>query len=46
MHPSPTELANLNSLTSVIGLGIVGFSGHAVFPTIKADMEDKTKYVT
>jgi len=37
-------MARWDSLPSVVGLGMVGFVGHAVFPTIRNDMADKRDY--
>ena len=28
----------------VLGLVMVGFSGHSIFPTLRNDMKDKTQY--
>jgi len=44
LNPSPTTLYKLGDLPIVIGLVMVGFAGHAVFPTIKNDMEQKGQY--
>ena len=43
-HPSPTELYKLDDIPIVLGLVMVGFAGHAVFPTIKNDMAEKKHY--
>uniref|UniRef100_A0A7S4PPD0 Amino acid transporter transmembrane domain-containing protein n=1 Tax=Guillardia theta TaxID=55529 RepID=A0A7S4PPD0_GUITH len=44
IRPSPTDDIHLDSLTKVIGLIMVGFAGHAVFPTLRNDMIDKKQY--
>lgn len=44
LHPSPTELYKLDDIPIVLGLVMVGFAGHAVFPTIKNDMAEKKHY--
>eukprot|EP00281_Chroomonas_sp_CCMP1168_P019149 CAMPEP_0206222232 /NCGR_PEP_ID=MMETSP0047_2-20121206/5849_1 /ASSEMBLY_ACC=CAM_ASM_000192 /TAXON_ID=195065 /ORGANISM="Chroomonas mesostigmatica_cf, Strain CCMP1168" /LENGTH=378 /DNA_ID=CAMNT_0053645041 /DNA_START=137 /DNA_END=1273 /DNA_ORIENTATION=- len=45
-NPSPTHVANWGTLPAIIGPGMVGYAGHAVFPTIRNDMRDKSKFST
>jgi len=44
LDPSPTELARWTDIAAVIGLAMVGLSGHAVFPTLRNDMVDRRLY--
>lgn len=45
MNPATTEwIAEQDRLPLSIGLIMVGYAGHAVFPSIYYSMEDKTKY--
>eukprot|EP00281_Chroomonas_sp_CCMP1168_P028851 CAMPEP_0206244964 /NCGR_PEP_ID=MMETSP0047_2-20121206/18445_1 /ASSEMBLY_ACC=CAM_ASM_000192 /TAXON_ID=195065 /ORGANISM="Chroomonas mesostigmatica_cf, Strain CCMP1168" /LENGTH=561 /DNA_ID=CAMNT_0053670233 /DNA_START=129 /DNA_END=1814 /DNA_ORIENTATION=+ len=44
LNPSVTTLYKFDDLPIVIGLVMVGFAGHAVFPTIRTDMKDKREY--
>jgi len=44
IHPSPTTPYIFSDLPIVIGLVMVGFAGHAVFPTIRNDMMNKAHY--
>jgi len=42
--PSQTDVAHVENLLPALGLIMVGFSGHAVFPTLRNDMVDKGAY--
>ena len=45
LHPQPTSLLGpTESLSLGIGLVMVGFAGHAVFPSIYTSMKDKSKF--
>ncbi len=45
LHPQPTRLwTTLEEAPFSIGLCIVGFAGHAVFPSIKNSMKNKKSY--
>jgi len=43
-HPSKTEMVQPSTLPQVLGLIMVGFSGHALFPTLRNDMAKKEQY--
>jgi len=42
--PSQTDTAHMENLLQMLGLVMVGFSGHAVFPTLRNDMANKEDY--
>eukprot|EP00277_Geminigera_cryophila_P012763 CAMPEP_0179438856 /NCGR_PEP_ID=MMETSP0799-20121207/22533_1 /TAXON_ID=46947 /ORGANISM="Geminigera cryophila, Strain CCMP2564" /LENGTH=539 /DNA_ID=CAMNT_0021220779 /DNA_START=56 /DNA_END=1675 /DNA_ORIENTATION=+ len=42
--PSKTDPAHMENLLQMLGLIMVGFSGHAVFPTLRNDMVNKEDY--
>ena len=42
--PSETDAAHTDNLLQILGLVMVGYSGHAVFPTLRNDMVDKSAY--
>lgn len=42
--PSPTDNIHIDHTLEMAGLVMVGFAGHAVFPTLRNDMVDKTQY--
>mmetsp|Transcript_17265 Transcript_17265/g.42168 ORF Transcript_17265/g.42168 Transcript_17265/m.42168 type:complete len:294 (+) Transcript_17265:40-921(+) len=44
LDPSPTVMYKLDNLGVLIGIVMVGFAGHAVFPTLRNDMRDKKDY--
>jgi vesicular inhibitory amino acid transporter len=44
LNPSATDTIHLDKLMEVSGLMMVGFGGHAVFPTLRNDMQDKRLY--
>ena len=45
LHPQPTRIwTTIEEAPFSIGLCIVGFAGHAVFPSIKNSMKNKKSY--
>jgi vesicular inhibitory amino acid transporter len=46
LHPSPTSTIHPESIPIVLGLFMVGFSGHAIMPTIRNGMANKRDYDT
>ena len=43
-HPCPTDTFHSEHTPQVLGLVMVGYAGHAVFPTLRNDMKDKRGY--
>jgi len=43
-QPSVTDRVHMGHTLEMLGLILVGFSGHAVFPTLRNDMQDKSQY--
>ena len=43
-RPAKTEDINIQHTLEMVGLVMVGFAGHAVFPTLRNDMQDKAQY--